>query len=207
VAAVVQLVVGLGNPGPRYAETRHNAGFWFADRLAAQLGGRFAAETRLHGEVARVDSGQGDCWILKPGTFMNDSGRAVQRFIAYYDIPVESVLIAHDEVDFPAGVARLKRGGGHGGHNGLRDVVACVGPEFLRLRLGVGHPGDKDEVEGYVLSRPGAEERGLIDAAIGRALEVVPRVLAGEFEKAMMELHGSEKSKVESEKNEDDDID
>jgi PTH1 family peptidyl-tRNA hydrolase len=207
VAAVVQLVVGLGNPGPRYAETRHNAGFWFVDRLAVQLGGRFAAETRFHGEVARVDSGRGGCWILKPETFMNDSGRAVQRFIAYYDIPVDAVLIAHDEVDFPAGVARLKRGGGHGGHNGLRDVVACVGPDFLRLRLGVGHPGDKDKVESYVLSRPGAEERDLIDAAIGRALEVVPRVLAGEFEKAMTELHGSEKSKVESEKNEDDDID
>jgi PTH1 family peptidyl-tRNA hydrolase len=190
VARTLQLVVGLGNPGPRYTDTRHNAGFWFADKLAARLGGRFALESRFHGEVARIATGQsGGCWILKPATFMNDSGRAVQRFLAYYDIPVDATLVVHDEVDFPAGVARLKRGGGHGGHNGLRDVVACVGPEFLRLRLGVGHPGDKGEVVPYVLNRPTAEDRALIDQAIDRSLEVMPLVLEGNPEKAMTQLH------------------
>jgi len=183
---VPQLVVGLGNPGPRYAETRHNAGFWFADRLAGRLGGRFALESRFHGEIARTDGG---CWIMRPATFMNDSGRAVQRFIAYYNIPVEHVLVVHDEVDFPAGVARLKQGGGHGGHNGLRDVIACTGPDFMRLRLGVGHPGNKDEVVPYVLSRPTAGDRALIDQAIDRSLEVMPLVLAGDFAKAMQALH------------------
>jgi len=189
VASTPQLVVGLGNPGPRYTETRHNAGFWFVDRLAAQFGGRFAAETRFHGDVARVDAGRGGCWVLKPTTFMNDSGRAVQSFLAYYNIPVEAALIVHDEVDFRAGTARLKQGGGHGGHNGLRDVIACVGAEFMRLRLGVGHPGNKDEVVTYVLNRPAAAERSLIDQSIDRALDVMPQVFAGEFAKAMQALH------------------
>lgn len=182
-----QLIVGLGNPGQRYTETRHNAGFWFVDRLAAQFGARFAAEARFHAEVARLSAS--GCWILKPVTFMNDSGRAVQRFAAYYDLPVESVLVVHDEVDFPAGVVRLKRGGGHGGHNGLRDVVTCIGSDFLRLRLGVGHPGNRDDVVPYVLSRPGAGERAQIEAAMERALEVMPLVLEGNLERAMTQLH------------------
>ncbi|HEY7841159.1 MAG TPA: aminoacyl-tRNA hydrolase [Gammaproteobacteria bacterium] len=204
MASAPQLVVGLGNPGARYAETRHNAGFWFVDRLAARLDGRFATETRFHGEIARVAAGRAEgCWVLKPATFMNDSGRAVQRFIAYYDIPVQHVLIVHDEVDFPAGVARLKQGGGHGGHNGLRDVIACTGPDFMRLRLGVGHPGNKDEVVPYVLSRPTAGDRALIDQAIERSLDVMPLVLAGDFAKAMTALHTDAGSVPEDEEDGD----
>lgn len=189
MASVPQLVVGLGNPGRRHAGTRHNAGFWFVDRLAAQGGGRFAAESRFHGEVARIDADRGGCWLLKPSTFMNDSGRSVQSFISYYNIAPADVLVVHDEVDFPAGVARLKRGGGHGGHNGLRDLVACIGPEFLRLRIGVGHPGNKDEVVSFVLNRPTAAEQEQIDGAIGRALGIMPQLLAGEFERAVQALH------------------
>jgi PTH1 family peptidyl-tRNA hydrolase len=134
---------------------------------------------------------------------MNDSGRAVQRFIAYYNIPVQHVLIVHDEVDFPAGVARLKQGGGHGGHNGLRDVIACTGPDFMRLRLGVGHPGNKDEVVPYVLSRPTSGDRALIDQAIERSLDVMPLVLAGDFAKAMTALHTDAGSVPEDEEDGD----
>ncbi|MBI2993895.1 MAG: aminoacyl-tRNA hydrolase [Gammaproteobacteria bacterium] len=187
----LQLVIGLGNPGPRYAETRHNAGFWFIERLAAIQAVNFSRESKFQGEVARLRGAGFDCWLLKPGTFMNDSGGPVQSFMQYYNVPPEQALIAHDEVDFAPGTARLKRAGGHGGHNGLRDIIERAGSsEFQRLRLGVGHPGDRDAVVSYVLNRPTSAERELIDAAIGRALEVMPLVLAGELEKAMTELHG-----------------
>lgn len=203
----LQLVIGLGNPGPRYAETRHNAGFWFVDRLAGIHSARYSTESKFQGEVARLRGAGLDCWLLKPGTFMNDSGSPVQSFMHYYNVPPEQTLIVHDEVDFAPGTARLKRGGGHGGHNGLRDIIERTGSsEFQRLRFGVGHPGgDRDAVVSYVLNRPSAAERELIDTAIGRALEVMPLVLAGELEKAMTELHSSEKLQVKSEKKEQDD--
>ena len=191
--AQLQLVIGLGNPGPRYTETRHNAGFWFVERLAEIHSARFALEANFQGHVARLRLSGVDCWVLKPATFMNGSGGPVQRFMQYYTVLPENTLIVHDEVDFEAGVARLKRGGGHGGHNGLRDVIERTGSsEFQRLRLGVGHPGDRDAVIAYVLNRPPAAEREQIDAAIGRALEVMPLVLAGQLEKAMTELHTGE---------------
>lgn len=204
--AALQLVIGLGNPGARYSETRHNAGFWFVERLVDAHSARFAMEAKFRGQVARLRRPGVDCWVLKPATFMNDSGGPVQMFMQYYAVSPENALIVHDEVDFEPGIARLKRGGGHGGHNGLRDVIERTGSsEFQRLRLGVGHPGDRDAVIAYVLNRPSAGERERIDGAIGRVLEVMPLVLAGDLEKAMTELHGSEKLKVESEKKEQDD--
>jgi PTH1 family peptidyl-tRNA hydrolase len=185
VAGPLAAVVGLGNPGPRYADTRHNAGFWLVDRLAAGRGSGFRRASRFHGEIAEVDL-DGRIWVLKPDTFMNRSGQAVVALTSFYRLPAEQVLIVHDDLDLPPGTVRLKRGGGHGGHNGLRDIVGQAGtPDFLRLRLGVGHPGPGADVVGYVLTRPPAEELRLIDEAIARALEVFPRIAAGEVDGVM----------------------
>ena len=198
--SALQLVIGLGNPGPRYIETRHNAGFWFVERLAAVHSARFSMEAKFQGHMARLRLPGIDCWVLKPATFMNDSGGPVQRFMQYYAVLPENALIVHDEVDFEPGTARLKRGGGHGGHNGLRDLIERTGSsEFQRLRLGVGHPGDRDAVIPYVLNRPSAGERERIDGAIDRALEVMPLMLAGELEKAMTALHTGENSQANGE--------
>ena len=200
VPAPLQLIIGLGNPGPRYTETRHNAGFWFVERLAHIHSARFALEAKFQGQVARLRLPGGDCWVLMPATFMNDSGGPVQKFMQYYTVAPENALIVHDEVDFEPGIARLKCGGGHGGHNGLRDVIERTGSsEFQRLRLGVGHPGDRDAVIAYVLNRPSAAEREQIDTAIGQGLYVMPLVLAGDLEKAMTELHSSNKPQAASE--------
>jgi peptidyl-tRNA hydrolase, PTH1 family len=185
----VQLVAGLGNPGPKYTETRHNAGFWFADALARRHGGTFRQENKFAGEVARITLGGRDVWLLKPQTFMNRSGQSLKLLAAFYRIPVEAILVVHDEIDLPPGEARLKRGGGHGGHNGLRDIMAHLGGNFLRLRLGVGHPGDKDQVVDYVLHRPTREEETDLLGSIDRALDVMPEVAAGELERAMHKLH------------------
>jgi PTH1 family peptidyl-tRNA hydrolase len=189
VASALQLVVGLGNPGSKYAETRHNAGFWFVDRWAAAHGARFSRESRFEAEAARLDGLPGSCWALKPLTYMNDSGRAVARFMNYYGIAAGSLLVVHDEVDFPPGVVRLKRGGGHGGHNGVADIISAVGPEFLRIRIGVGKAPSRDRGIDHVLTRPSAAERNLIDEAMTRALDVMPLLLAGEVQKAMTALH------------------
>jgi peptidyl-tRNA hydrolase, PTH1 family len=185
----VQLVAGLGNPGPKYTETRHNAGFWFADALARRHGGTFRQENKFAGEVARITLGGRDVWLLKPQTFMNRSGQSLKLLAAFYRIPVEAILVVHDEIDLPPGEARLKRGGGHGGHNGLRDIMAHLGGNFLRLRLGVGHPGHKDQVVDYVLHRPTREEETDLLGSIDRALDVMPEVAAGELERAMHKLH------------------
>ena len=195
----LQLVVGLGNPGSRYAATRHNAGFWFVDRWVASLSARFARESRFEAEAARLPDVLAPCWALKPTTFMNDSGRAVSRVMNYYNIEPAALLVVHDEVDFPPGVARLKRGGGDGGHNGVADIIAAVGPDFLRLRLGVGRPPSREAGIDHVLDRPGAADRKLIDAAIDRSLEVMPMLLAGEFQKAMTALHTDATDKKGSE--------
>lgn len=192
---IPKLLVGLGNPGPKYTETRHNAGFWFVDRLAAGHSAGFRREAKFHADTAMLHLAGHDCRMLKPSTYMNESGRAVQSALRFYDLKPGELLVVHDEIDLPPGVVRLKRGGGHGGHNGLRDVLECLGEGgFLRLRLGVGHPGSADQVIDYVLERPGAAERKLIDAALERALEVMPLVLQGQVQKAMKELHTSEKS-------------
>jgi PTH1 family peptidyl-tRNA hydrolase len=186
----IKLIVGLGNPGPKYSETRHNAGFWFVEELAHEYRGRFLPEKKFHGDVARINLEGHDIWLLKPETFMNRSGLAVVSMAAFYKIAPQNILVAHDEIDLKAGTARLKSGGGHGGHNGLRDIIAHLGSrEFQRLRIGVDHPGSKDMVVDYVLKRPDAKDHQAIDDSITDALRVMPRVAAGEWEKAMHQLH------------------
>ena len=186
----IALIAGLGNPGERYRETRHNAGFWLVEAVAEHYDGRFSRERRFHGALARVEIAGRRCLLLTPETFMNHSGRAVAAACRYYRIPASQLLVAHDDIDLPPGTVRLKRGGGHGGNNGLRDVIQALGEAgFWRLRLGVGHPGSKDAVVDYVLHAPGAEERARIRAAIEAALEVLPLVVSGAQERAMQRLH------------------
>ncbi|HFD38441.1 MAG TPA: aminoacyl-tRNA hydrolase [Anaerolineae bacterium] len=183
-------MAGLGNPGPRYQDTRHNAGFWWLDEVARSGGVSFKSHSRFHGEVARLELAGRACWLLKPATFMNLSGRAVAALAHYYKIPPEAVLVAHDELDLPPGTARLKQGGGHGGHNGLRSTMSCLGSsQFLRLRLGIGHPGHKDQVTDYVLGKPAPAERRAMEQALAAALGVVPELLAGDLQRAMHRLH------------------
>ena len=195
---LLKLVAGLGNPGAKHAGTRHNAGFLFLDRLADQHGLAFAANARLFGQQARLQNDGTDLWLFKPRTYMNDSGRAIQAVMTYYRILPTEILVVHDEIDLAPGTVRFKQGGGHAGHNGLRDIIECIGSrDFNRLRIGVGHPGDKDQVIGAVLGRPTATEKKLIDAAIDAALAAMPLILAGEFSKAMTQLHRSEKNESE----------
>ena len=184
------LVIGLGNPGSKYAETRHNAGFWFLDRLAQDAGLSFRRSLRLHSHVAKGSLFGHDCVLARPRTYMNESGRAVRAVIDYYKARPEQVLVAYDELDLPPGTARLKQGGGHGGHNGLRDIFRhTTNQGFLRLRIGIGHPGHKSAVTGYVLSRPSAEQERQILGAIADAIDALPLVLGGELPAAMKQLH------------------
>lgn len=186
----LKLIVGLGNPGPEYTDTRHNAGFWFLDRLAAASGAGFSVDRKFHGEIARLVTDGVDCRLLKPMTFMNNSGRAVQAAAAYFNVAPEEMLVVHDEIDLDTGIVRLKQGGGHGGHNGLRDIIELTGNNgFLRLRIGVGHPGHSSKVHGHVLQRPGSEEKKILDAVIADALAVMPLVINGQLNKAMSILH------------------
>ncbi len=187
---MIKLIVGLGNPGPEYTRTRHNAGFWFVDGLVREFNTQFSSASRLHGETARISSSGIDCRLLKPSTFMNESGRAVQAMLEYFKVNGDEMLVAHDEIDLTAGTVRLKQGGGHGGHNGLRDIIAKTGEKnFLRLRIGVGHPGQRDYVTPHVLGRPGSEEQKLIEAGIEKALSIMPRVFTNDVQKAIHELH------------------
>ena len=190
MSAPYQLLVGLGNPGTRYESTRHNAGAWLLGRVAARYGSGFRSLARCFGAIADADVAGTRVRLFRPDTWMNHSGRAVAAVAGFYRVPVERVLIAHDEIDLPAGTVRLKRGGGHGGHNGLRDIVpALSGAGFSRIRLGVGHPGSKDRVVGYVLDRPSEEERNEIEDAIDRVLAEFERIAAGDLEGAMNTLH------------------
>ncbi len=185
-----KLIVGLGNPGPEHSETRHNAGFWFVDSLAAKYSLSFRSESKFNAEICRIQTAEIDCWLCKPMMFMNRSGFSVQAMASFYKIPVEGILVAHDELDLDPGVARLKKAGGHGGHNGLRDIIAQMGDKsFTRLRLGIGHPGSQDKVTSYVLGRPAQEDRQLIEIAIKEAVDVIPLVLEGNEQKAMNALH------------------
>lgn len=179
-----RLIVGLGNPGPDYADTRHNAGFWFCERLADTLGARFAYESRFHGLVAgaRSPAGSGSAWLLMPQTFMNRSGQAVGALARFYRIEPAEILVVHDELDIPPGQLRLKFGGGLGGHNGLKDTSAHLGTnDYWRLRIGIGHPGDRNEVVNYVLKPARREEQALIDDALTRALAAWPQLARGEL--------------------------
>ena len=186
---LIRMIVGLGNPGPEYAQTRHNAGFWFVDLLAERHGGSFRAERKFSGELATVRVEGADILLLKPQTFMNRSGGSVQAAAAYLKIPAEQVLVAHDELDLPPGDVRLKLGGGHGGHNGLRNLIAHLGPEFWRLRLGIGHPGNRAEVIDYVLQRASREDELLIRTAVTDAADVMPVLLGSGEQQAMHKLH------------------
>lgn len=186
----IELLVGLGNPGPAYAETRHNAGFWFLDRLAHRHALSFREHTRFYGQVARLTLDGGSYWLLKPMIFMNRSGQGTAALANFYRIPPAHILVVHDELDLPPGTVRLKHGGGSGGNKGLQDIIACLGDSgFSRLRLGVGHPGQRDQVTPYLLSRPPETEREAIAAAIESALELLPAILSGESAKVMNQLH------------------
>jgi PTH1 family peptidyl-tRNA hydrolase len=182
--ASIRLVVGLGNPGPDYAETRHNAGFWFCERLAAELGASFANESRFHGRVASA-RGAG-IWLLMPQTFMNRSGQSVGALARFYRIAPAEILVIHDELDIPPGQLRLKFGGGLGGHNGLKDITTHLGTQdYWRLRIGIGHPGDRNEVVNFVLKPPRREEQVEIDASLDRALALWPLIQKGDWNAAM----------------------
>ncbi len=186
----MRLIVGLGNPGSEYAETRHNAGFWFCERLARELGTSFARESRYHGLVAKARANGADLWLLMPQTFMNRSGQAVQALAHFYRIEPAEMLVVHDELDIPPGQMRLKFGGGLGGHNGLKDITGHLATQdYWRLRVGIGHPGDRNEVINYVLKPPRREEREEIDAALDRALLAWPALAKGEFNAATQKIN------------------
>jgi PTH1 family peptidyl-tRNA hydrolase len=185
--AAPRLIVGLGNPGAEYEDTRHNAGFWLCERLAARLGAELRRESRFHGIAGRTRE---QVWLLMPQTYMNRSGQAVAALARFYRIPPAEMLVLHDEIDLPPGALRLKFGGGLGGHNGLKDIAAHLGTQdFWRLRIGVGHPGDRNQVADYVLKKPRAEERVLIEAALVRALEHWQHIERGEYPAAMQKLN------------------
>lgn len=189
----IRLIVGLGNVGAEYERTRHNAGFWIVDEIAAKARVAFSHDRKFHGEVARVRDPTHELWLLKPSTYMNRSGQAVVALALYYKILPTQILVAHDEVDLPPGAVRLKRGGGTAGHNGLKDIQAkLTTPDFWRLRIGVGHPralAMTQEVADFVLHPPNREHAQAIDDAMGRALDIVPLIVQGEFERAMMQMH------------------
>jgi PTH1 family peptidyl-tRNA hydrolase len=186
----LKLIVGLGNPGPEHLLTRHNAGFWFVDALASQLGGRFRSHSKFQGDICRVQFAGNDLTLLKPTTYMNRSGLSIRAAFDYMKLTPAEVLVAHDELDLPVGDVRFKLGGGHGGHNGLRDTITHIGADFWRLRIGIAHPGDKSEVIDYVLRRAPREEEETILASVQEALEALPVFLEQGSERAMNGLHG-----------------
>ncbi len=184
------LIAGLGNPGPQYEHTRHNVGFWWLDQLADNLGVTLSVNTKFHGQLAQHQHQQNKLFLLKPLQFMNRSGQAVSALANFYKIAPSNILIVHDELDLPAGTARLKRGGGHGGHNGLRDIIACTGSkDFLRCRIGIDHPGNSRDVSDYVLSKPSQTDRQAILTSIENSLAELDAILSGDLEKAMHRLH------------------
>lgn len=187
---MIKLFVGLGNPGPEYQGTRHNAGFWWVDALARKHGAQLVSDKAFHGHVARVTIDGHGVWLLKPQTFMNLSGRAVAALARFYRIAPEEILVVHDELDIVPGQVKLKRGGGHAGHNGLRDIHAQLGSaDYWRLRLGIGHPGVKSEVIHWVLRKPMPEHLQAIESCIAHSLQAVPLLLAGDMTRATMVLH------------------
>ncbi len=187
---MIRLLVGLGNPGPEYEATRHNAGFWFIDEVARKLGARLVPERGYFGLAARVSRPTGPIWLLEPMTFMNLSGKSVAALARFFKIAPEEILVAHDELDVLPGNAKMKIGGGHGGHNGLRDINAQLGSaDYWRLRLGIGHPGVKSEVAEYVLSKPSTEHREKLEKCIAQSLGALDLLIAGEMDKALAKVH------------------
>lgn len=190
----LQVIVGLGNPGSEHLQTRHNAGFWFVDALARHYGSQFRGHNRYQGDVCRIQIGAQEITLLKPQTYMNRSGLSIRALMDYMKIAPEQILVAHDELDLLPGVARFKLGGGHGGHNGLRDTITHIGQNFWRLRLGIGHPGDKSQVIDFVLQRASAKEEDLIMASLVQAAEQLPVFIEQGAEKAMHVLHSTKAS-------------
>lgn len=189
MSQALKLIVGLGNPGDKYSRTRHNAGFWFVEELVRRHGGTFRNEAKHQGELARVRVAGAEIWLLKPTTFMNRSGASIAAVANFYRIVPREILVVHDELDLPAGVARLKFGGGHGGHNGLRDTSAAIGADYWRLRLGIGHPGHKDLVLDYVLQRASVADERAIEKAVLDAADLLPMLVEQGAEKVMNRLH------------------
>ena len=183
------MIAGLGNPGDKYERTLHNAGFWFVDAVARAHGGRFNYDKKFDAEICRVSIAGKDVWLAKPQSFMNLSGQPIRALLDYYRLKVSNILVAHDEIDLPPGTVRLKTGGGHGGHNGLRDIIRHCGNDFLRLRLGVGHPGHKDQVTGYVLKRVSADAERAIEDNIDEAVAMLPTLIDDGENAAMKKLH------------------
>jgi PTH1 family peptidyl-tRNA hydrolase len=202
-AGHIRLIVGLGNPGKEYERTRHNAGFWLVERFAAQAGVVLRKDGKFQALVGRQGTGgeKAGAWLVLPQSFMNASGRPVQMIAGFFKIPAAEILVVHDEVDFPAGTARLKQGGGIAGHNGLKDISQRLAThDYWRLRIGVGHPGDKNAVPDYVLGKPSAEDRTAIDEAIAKSIEVLPLCLSGDLQGAMQKLHTVGKEKAPEKK-------
>jgi PTH1 family peptidyl-tRNA hydrolase len=185
----LRIIVGLGNPGPEHLVTRHNAGFWFVDLLARRHSGEFRDYRKYSGETAKINIESHEIVLLKPTTYMNRSGLSIRQLSDFYKIKPEDILVAHDELDLPVGTVRLKQGGGHGGHNGLRDTIAHIGETFWRMRLGIGHPGNKAEVIDYVLTRAPRAEEDLILDAVGTGVDCIPLLLEQGAERAMTRLH------------------
>ena len=186
----LKLIVGLGNPGQQYVETRHNAGFWFVALIADRFNIELAADKKFHGLTGRGRIFDTDVRLLLPVTFMNKSGQSVAPMVNYYGIKPQELLIAHDELDIPAGSIKLKTGGGHGGHNGLRDITPHLGNDFHRLRIGIGHPGHKSKVSGHVLSKPSPGEQVAIEAALDAAMDSLQLMITGDIEKARSQING-----------------
>ncbi|MSQ55843.1 MAG: aminoacyl-tRNA hydrolase [Betaproteobacteria bacterium] len=188
----IRLIVGLGNPGKEYERTRHNAGFWCVERFAAAQGVAMRKEAKYQALVGRHAGG---AWLVMPQTFMNASGKPVHVLAGFFRIPPEEILVVHDELDFPPGTAKMKQGGGIAGHNGLRDISHRIGShDYWRLRIGIGHPGDKDAVEHYVLQKPSPDDRAALDDTVAKAVDVLPLCLAGDLQGAMLKLHTKEKA-------------
>lgn len=189
---MIKLFVGLGNPGPEYEATRHNAGFWWIDALARECKVHLSMDRAYHGLLGRTTVDGQTVWLLQPQTFMNLSGKSVGALARFFKIQPQEILVAHDEMDVPPGEAKLKRGGSHAGHNGLRDIHAQLGtPDYWRLRIGVGHPGIKSEVVSWVLKKPSPDHRIAIEQTIDRCLKAIPSLLAGDMDKATMLIHTS----------------
>ena len=190
MAKGIRLIAGLGNPGSSYAETRHNAGFRFIEQLISRTGGSLKAESKFSGLAAKVNIAGQDVWLLKPETFMNNSGDSVAAAARFYKVEPEEVLVVHDELDLSPGTVRLKTGGGHGGHNGLRDIIPKLGSkDFVRLRIGIGHPGSASQVSSYVLKKAPSAEHELTDEAIARAITHIEDIVVGDHERVMNDLH------------------
>jgi len=185
----LKMIAGLGNPEARYERTLHNAGFWFVDELARRFNGAFSYEKRFDADICRVQISGQDIWLAKPQSYMNLSGGPVRGMLDYYRLSTGQLLVAHDEIDLPPGTVRLKMGGGHGGHNGLRDVINHCGPDFMRLRLGVGHPGHRDQVTAYVLKKASSDVEAAISRNVDQAADVMPLLVEDGLEAAMKKLH------------------